>query len=242
MTWSTSQLADLVGVSLRTIRHWHDMDLLPEPERLSNNYKQYGVPHLVLALRIHRLSELGFSLEQVREMLVDEQAAQGSLTQLREELESRIGRLDRARDEVDSLLSSGAAPDLSSEARALLNAFGDHSSSLSLAVVIAHLVPARDSHTMSRILREAPRTFAEIQERMDALPAEADEEQILELVDRAEQAVAPFLTEHAEALAEVSGVPEGSPGLAVLNATVAEGLNPAQERATRLIMERFDEE
>jgi hypothetical protein len=27
-----------------------------------------------------------------------------------------------------------------------------------------------------------------------------------------------------------------------LNATVAEGLNPAQERATRLIMERFDEE
>ena len=41
MAWSTRQLADLTGVTLRSIRHWHDVGLLPAPERLSNGYKQY---------------------------------------------------------------------------------------------------------------------------------------------------------------------------------------------------------
>ena len=40
MAWSTRQLADLTGVTLRSIRHWHDVGLLPDPERRSNGYKQ----------------------------------------------------------------------------------------------------------------------------------------------------------------------------------------------------------
>ena len=35
MAWSTRQLAELAGTSLRAVRHYHDVGLLPEPERLS---------------------------------------------------------------------------------------------------------------------------------------------------------------------------------------------------------------
>ena len=83
MAWSTNQLADLAGVTLRSIRHWHDVGLLPEPGRLSNGYKQYTARHLVLALRIARLTSLGFSLEHVAAMLDSEEQGQKSLHGLR---------------------------------------------------------------------------------------------------------------------------------------------------------------
>ncbi|MFD2466244.1 MerR family transcriptional regulator [Amycolatopsis silviterrae] len=44
------------------MRHYHEVGLLAEPERLANGYKQYGVVHLVRLLRIKRLVGLGFSL------------------------------------------------------------------------------------------------------------------------------------------------------------------------------------
>ncbi|GAA2582030.1 hypothetical protein GCM10010424_29910 [Streptomyces lienomycini] len=43
MAWSTREMAELAGVSLRAVRHCHDIRLLEEPERRSNGYKQYGV-------------------------------------------------------------------------------------------------------------------------------------------------------------------------------------------------------
>uniref|UniRef100_UPI0037167E9A MerR family transcriptional regulator n=2 Tax=Bacillati TaxID=1783272 RepID=UPI0037167E9A len=52
MAWSTRELAELAGTSLRAVRHYHEVGLLEEPERRANGYKQYGVAHLVRALRI----------------------------------------------------------------------------------------------------------------------------------------------------------------------------------------------
>ena len=58
MSWSTREIAELAGTSLRAVRHYHDVGLLPEPERRSNGYKQCGVAHLVRLLRIKRLVDL----------------------------------------------------------------------------------------------------------------------------------------------------------------------------------------
>ncbi|MGH9061940.1 MAG: MerR family transcriptional regulator, partial [Acidimicrobiales bacterium] len=64
MAWSTRQLAELAGTSLRTVRHYHDVGLLAEPERRATGYKRYGVAHLVRLLRIKPLTDIGFSLAQ----------------------------------------------------------------------------------------------------------------------------------------------------------------------------------
>ena len=65
MAWSTRQLADLAGTTVKAVRHYHKVGLLDEPERLSNGYKQYQVAHLIRLLQIVRLSELGVPLAQI---------------------------------------------------------------------------------------------------------------------------------------------------------------------------------
>ncbi|MBF6468115.1 MerR family transcriptional regulator [Nocardia beijingensis] len=67
------ELARLVGVSTRTVRHYHYIGVLPEPERLVNGYREYGLRDAVLLARVRRLAELGLSLDEVRDVLADDQ-------------------------------------------------------------------------------------------------------------------------------------------------------------------------
>lgn len=68
MAWSTREVADLAGASVRAVRHYHEIGLLKEPERGANGYKHYGTSHLLRVLRIKRLTTLGFSLPQIAAM------------------------------------------------------------------------------------------------------------------------------------------------------------------------------
>ena len=68
MAWSTRELANLVGTTVNTIRHYHRLGLLDVPEREYNGYKQYEVRHLVRLLRIRRLVSLGVPLSQIGEV------------------------------------------------------------------------------------------------------------------------------------------------------------------------------
>lgn len=65
----SSELARMAGVSVRTLRHYHAIGLLPEPERADNGYREYGAEHLLRLLRIRQLASLGFSLEQIGPMI-----------------------------------------------------------------------------------------------------------------------------------------------------------------------------
>lgn len=72
----SKELADLAGVTVRTLRHYHQMDLLPEPPRAENGYRSYGALDLVRVLRIKRLASLGMPLQQVKHMLESESSEQ----------------------------------------------------------------------------------------------------------------------------------------------------------------------
>lgn len=65
----SKELADLAGVTVRTLRHYHQMGLLPEPPRADNGYRTYGALDLARVLRIKRLASLGMSLQQVKRAL-----------------------------------------------------------------------------------------------------------------------------------------------------------------------------
>src|SRR3712207_2743276 len=104
MAWSTRELAELAGTSLRTVRHYHDVGLLPEPQRAANGYKQYGVAHLVRLLRVKRLTDLGFSLSQIAAMGSDDDHPREALRALDSELATTIERLQRARVELAMIL------------------------------------------------------------------------------------------------------------------------------------------
>lgn len=112
MGWSTRELAELAGTSLRSVRHYHDVGLLPEPERRSNGYKQYGVSHLVRLLRIKRLSDLGFSLPQIAELGEADEHPTEALRALDDDLAGQIRRLQQLRSELADILERSVPTDL----------------------------------------------------------------------------------------------------------------------------------
>jgi DNA-binding transcriptional MerR regulator len=109
MAWSTQQLADLAGTTVNTVRHYHRLGLLDEPERQSNGYKRYTVDHLVRLLRIRRLADLGVPLGDAAELLEQDEASPEALEALDRELAKQIEQLQRARSAI-SALRAGNAP------------------------------------------------------------------------------------------------------------------------------------
>lgn len=241
MLWSTRQLAELVGVTLRSIRHWHDVGLLPEPERLTNGYKQYTAQHLVLALRIARLSGLGFTLEQVAEALASEEEGRSSLRGLRAELDARITELLRVRSEVDELIDLGASPDLSPAALLAADALGDDPASRNIAIVLAHLVASDHMPAFARILGDAPAHVAHTDAELRRLPPDATEDEIDSLVARTVTAVEEFLASSADTVPFITRVDEHT-STEVLSDLVTAHLNPAQRRVVSLVMRHLSDD
>ena len=58
----SNEVAKLAGVTVRTLRHYHQMGVLPEPARSGNGYRDYSAADLARVLRIKRLASLGFPL------------------------------------------------------------------------------------------------------------------------------------------------------------------------------------
>ncbi|MCG7308848.1 MerR family transcriptional regulator [Brachybacterium sp. ACRRE] len=186
MPWSTRQLADLAGTTVNTVRHYHQSGLLPEPERRSNGYKQYTVPHLVRLLRIRRLADLGVPLARIDSIEdlapADGQAASdgeaggddpnsvsATLRELDEELQSRISQLEEARTQIAALLAGGAPahtpPGFESVSAGMSEA------DRSLIQIYAELYRPEALADVRSMVEAADETSR----RFDELPADADE-------------------------------------------------------------------
>lgn len=63
------QLASYAGVTIRAVRHYHQVGLLPEPERDSSGYRSYDAAAVVRLIRVRTLAEAGVPLARVRELL-----------------------------------------------------------------------------------------------------------------------------------------------------------------------------
>ncbi|MFF0575381.1 MerR family transcriptional regulator [Streptosporangium saharense] len=89
------ELAALVGVSTRTVRHYHHLGLLPEPVRLANGYREYGLRDAVVLARVRRLTELGLSLDEIRDVLGSGDRG-GDLREVLMELDADLARQQEA--------------------------------------------------------------------------------------------------------------------------------------------------
>lgn len=140
----SSELAHMAGVSVRTLRHYHAIGLLPEPERAANGYRTYEATHLLRLLRIRQLASLGFSLEQIGPMLDEldaerqensERGSEGSghgtrtetgadrlLDDLDRQLEEQISQLKHQRELIRHIRTRHADPDYPERAMRVLDA------------------------------------------------------------------------------------------------------------------------
>ncbi|GAA2793250.1 MerR family transcriptional regulator [Crossiella cryophila] len=87
------ELAEVVGVSTRAIRHYHKIGLLPEPARRANRYRSYTVRDAVRLARIRQLTELGLTLDEARDALAEDEGR--SLVNILARLEADLDREER---------------------------------------------------------------------------------------------------------------------------------------------------
>jgi len=205
--WSTSQLADLAGTTVRAVRHYHEVGLLAEPERRANGYKSYGVPHLVRVLRIKRLTGLGLSLARIAELGDEDEHPGDALRRLDAELAASIERLQRARAEVAVILREETATDLPSDVAAAIAEAGLSPRERSLAVVMAQLVSPEAMAAYAGALGDYAKDPVVVE--FEALPVDADVETRQRL---AEGLLAlPFVREVRAAFPEAAGLFTGAP-------------------------------
>ncbi|MFC5141037.1 MerR family transcriptional regulator [Actinomycetospora rhizophila] len=173
MGWSTRQLAELTGTTLRAVRHYHEVGLLEEPERRANGYKQYGVTHLVRVLRIKRLTDLGFSLAQIQDMGDADDHPEQALRTLDAELAETIERLQRARVELALILNQSTPTDLPPELGQVARTVELSEADRAFTVVMSRVLGTQSLQAYADMLREVPKhpSFTEF----DDLPADADE-------------------------------------------------------------------
>ncbi|WP_258723753.1 MerR family transcriptional regulator [Cellulomonas sp. NS3] len=99
-----SQLASYAGVTVRTIRYYHQIGLLAEPGRDRSGYRSYDAAAVVRLIRIRVLAEAGVPLARVQELLVagpDEFAR--AVDEIEKALSADIGRLQRSRERITKL-------------------------------------------------------------------------------------------------------------------------------------------
>lgn len=179
MAWSTRELADLAGTTLKTVRYYHRIGLLDEPERAANGYKRYQINHLIRLLRIRRLVDLGVPLSDIATMEESDEHAEQALRTLDAELAASIERQQRMRDELAVILRhrnlvdlppgfDKTAADLSEADRSLLLLYSRVFSPSAMAAV--------------RELVTIPRTS--IDKQFETLPADASEDSRQQLAER----------------------------------------------------------
>jgi DNA-binding transcriptional MerR regulator len=66
---SIGHVGEATATKVETIRYYERIGLLPKPDRTGGNYRSYASEHVHRLAFIRRARELGFSIEDVREML-----------------------------------------------------------------------------------------------------------------------------------------------------------------------------
>lgn len=102
---TVGRVADLVGVSVRTLHHWDAIGLVRPSGRSWSGYRLYDAEDVA---RIHRVlvyRELGLALAQIGEILDDPSVdPREHLQRQRTLLEERIRRLERTAHAVDEMI------------------------------------------------------------------------------------------------------------------------------------------
>lgn len=111
------ELAAVVGVTPRAVRHYHHLGLLPEPERRANGYRDYSLRHAVVLARIRRLTELGLGLAEVRDVLADDAGRElvEVLGELDEDLARQEAEVRERRERLRVLIEDARAGRLPAE-------------------------------------------------------------------------------------------------------------------------------
>ncbi|OZD01215.1 MerR family transcriptional regulator [Rhodococcus sp. 06-235-1A] len=105
--------AAFVGTTPRALRHYHQIGLLPEPERGSDDRRRYGYDEMVRLLWIRRMADAGIALDDIRDAFADASGTADSdvariLDRLEGSLVARQAELEQQRIAVQRMRARGS--------------------------------------------------------------------------------------------------------------------------------------
>ncbi|MFP7754556.1 MerR family transcriptional regulator [Thermodesulfobacteriota bacterium B35] len=93
-TLTIGKVARLAGIGVETIRFYERRGLLPEPPRDGSGYRQYQVDAVVRLRFIRKAKDLGFSLQEIGELLALRQNRDATCGDVRSQAEEKIARIE----------------------------------------------------------------------------------------------------------------------------------------------------
>ncbi|MFI9848095.1 MerR family transcriptional regulator [Nonomuraea sp. NPDC051941] len=98
------QAAAFVGVTIKTVRHYHRLGLVAEPKRDGSGYRRYGSADLLRLVQVRTLAEAGVPLAEIGDLLdSDPELFAAALDDVRRRLTERIEDLIARRDTLHRL-------------------------------------------------------------------------------------------------------------------------------------------
>lgn len=111
MPMKIGELARAAGAKAETVRYYETIGLMGPASRSSGNYRLYGEEHLNRLSFIRRARALGFSIDEVRQLLAlaeDRQMSCEAIDDLaraqRDAIDRKIADLTALRRELDALI------------------------------------------------------------------------------------------------------------------------------------------
>lgn len=104
------QLAAYAGVTVRAVRHYHQVGLLPEPERDASGYRRYDARAVVSLIKIRTLADAGVPLARIDSLLrADPTAFAEAVARLDDQLAGQIAKLQTSREQIARLAAGDIA-------------------------------------------------------------------------------------------------------------------------------------
>ncbi|WP_151774163.1 MerR family transcriptional regulator [Streptomyces abyssomicinicus] len=98
------QAAAYVGVTVKTVRHYHRLGLVAEPERDASGYRRYRSDDLFRLVQVRTLAAAGVPLAEVGDLLdAGPETFAATLDEVHRDLTARIEDLTARRDRLDRL-------------------------------------------------------------------------------------------------------------------------------------------
>lgn len=107
------QLSRRTGVPIDTVRYYEKQRLLPPPTRSASGYRHYEADDVLRLNFIRRAKVLGFTLDEIRDLLALSSARDGDMAAIRAaaadklaDVERRLAELTRMRDGLRTLVEA----------------------------------------------------------------------------------------------------------------------------------------
>lgn len=100
------EVAKQAGVNPQTILYYERRKLLPRPPRTSSNYRTYPSDAVLLVRFIKRAQELGFTLEEIRELIALRDGRNRRRNEVRAVAENKVRDIDRKLARLQAMRSA----------------------------------------------------------------------------------------------------------------------------------------